>query len=148
MKNEEYLGMIEKLNLLINNKILEKEELFTIATKTTQENDGMPHATGTSDKVGNGTVKLLEKEAEIDRVIDLFYDLKQEIIGQIQKLPAAEYDVLHKSFVQGISLADIATEKNKHIDTIKKVYRSGIKNVRILETRNLKEARKMLFDAA
>ena len=148
MSNEEYLGMIEKLNLLINNKILEKEELFTIATKTTQDNDGMPHATGTSDKVGNGTVKLLEKEAEIDRVIDLFYDLKTEIIGQIQKLSADEYDVLYKSFAQGMSLGDIATEKNKHIDTIKKIRRSGIRNVRILETTNLQEARKMLFDVA
>jgi DNA-directed RNA polymerase specialized sigma24 family protein len=145
MTNEDYLGMIEKLNLLINNKILEKEELFTIATKTTQENDGMPHATGTSDKVGNGTVKLLEKEAEIDRVIDLFYDLKQEIIGQIQKLPADEYDVLHKSFVQGISLADIAADKNKHIDTIKNTRRRGIQNVRILNSDNLREAKKMLF---
>lgn len=147
MTNEEYLDMIEKLNLLINNKIMEREELFVIATKTTQENDGMPHATGTSDKVGNGSVKLLDKEAEIDRVIDLFYDLKTEIIGQIQKLPADEYDVLHKSYVQGISLTDIATEKNKHIDTIKKIRRSGIRNVRILESKNLKEARKMLFDA-
>ncbi len=146
MSNEEYLGMIEKLNLLINNKILEKEELFTIATKTTQENDGMPHASGTSDKVGNGTVKILEKESEIDRVIDLFYDLKQEIIGQIQKLPADEYDVLHKSFVQGMSIATIAEEKGKHFDTIKSIRRKGIRNVRILESKNLKDARKMLFD--
>lgn len=145
MSNEEYLGMIEKLNLLITNKILEKEELFTIATKTTQDNDGMPHATGTSDKVGNSTVKIVEKEAEIDRVIDLFYDLKQEIIGQIQKLPAEEYDVLHKSFVQGISLSTIAEEKNKHVDTIKSVRRKGIANVRILNSQNLREAQKMLF---
>ncbi len=145
MSNEEYLGMIEKLNLLIGNKILEKEELFTIATKTTQDNDGMPHATGTSDKVGNSTVKIVEKEAEIDRVIDLFYDLKQEIIGQIQKLPAEEYDVLHKSFVQGIALSTIAEEKNKHVDTIKSVRRKGIANVRILNSQNLREAQKMLF---
>lgn len=145
MTNEEYLGMIEKLNLLINNKILEKEELFTIATKTTQDNDGMPHATGTSDKVGNGTVKIVEKEAEIDRVIDLFYDLKQEIIGQIQKLPADEYDVLHKSFVQGISLADIADEKGKSLTSIKKIRRNGISNIQILRSGNLKEAEKLLF---
>lgn len=145
MSNEEYLGMIEKLNLLITNKILEKEELFTIATKTTQENDGMPHATGTSDKVGNGTVKIVEKEMEIDRVIDLFYDLKQEIIGQIQKLPAEEYDVLHKSFVQGLALVAIAEEKRKHLDTIKSIRRRGIANIRILDSKNLREAQKMLF---
>lgn len=145
MTNEEYLGMIEKLNLLINNKILEKEELFTIATKTTQDNDGMPHATGTSDKVGNGTVKLLEKEAEIDRVIDLFFDLKTEIIGQIQKLPADEYDVLHKSFVQGISLVDIADEKGKSLTLIKKIRRTGICNIQILRSDNFRKAEKLLF---
>ena len=145
MTNEEYLGMIEKLNLLITNKILEKEELFTIATKTTQDNDGMPHATGTSDKVGNSTVKIVEKEAEIDRVIDLFYDLKQEIIGQIQKLPAEEYDVLHKSFVQGMSLVDIADEKGKSLTMIKKIRRTGIANVKILWSGNLKQAEKLLF---
>jgi DNA-directed RNA polymerase specialized sigma24 family protein len=144
MSNEEYLGMIEKLNLLINNKILEKEELFTVATKTTQENDGMPHATGTSDKVGNGTVKLVEKENEIDRAIDLFYDLKGEIIGQMQKLPADEYDVLHKSYVQGMSLTTIAKVKGKAVNTIKAIRRTAICNIKINYSENLKMAKKML----
>lgn len=144
MSNEEYLEMIEKLNLLINNKILEKEELFTVVTKTTQENDGMPHASGTSDKVGNGVVKLTEKEAEIDRTIDLFYDLKEEIIGQIQKLPADEYDVLHKSFVQGMSLSMIAKVKGKALNTIKGIRRTGIDNIQIYYSDNLKTAKKML----
>ena len=144
MSNEEYLGMIEKLNLLINNKILEKEELFTIVTKTTQDNDGMPHASGTSDKVGNGTVKLLEKEAEIDRTIDLFYDLKEEIIGQMQKLPTDEYDVLHKSFVQGMSLTMISKAKGKALNTIKAIRRTGIDNIQIYYSDNLKTAKKML----
>ena len=144
MNNEEYLGMIEKLNLLISNKILEKEELFTIVTKTTQENDGMPHTSGTSDKVGNGVMKLMEKEAEIDRAIDLFYELKEEIIGQMQKLPADEYDVLHKSFVQGMPLGHIAKAKGKHVDTIKGIRRRGIRNIQILWSDNLREAMKIL----
>lgn len=148
MSNEEYLGMIEKLNLLINNKILEKEELFTITTKTTQANDGMPHASAISDKVGNGAVKLVQKAHEIDATIDLFYDLKQEIIGQMQKLCVEEYDVLYKSYVLEISLENIAKEKNKHIDTIKGIRRSGIKNIRVLESETYKKAQKLLFNAA
>ena len=148
MSNEEYLGMIEKLNLLINNKILEKEELFTITTKTTQANDGMPHATGTSDKVGNGAVKLVQKAREIDETIDLFYDLKQEIIGQMQKLYVEEYDVLYKSYVLRISLEDIAADKGKHIHTIKGIRRSGIKNIRVLESETFKKAQKLLCNAA
>jgi len=146
MSNEEYLGMIEKLNLLITNKIMEKEELFTITTKTTQANDGMPHASSISDKVGNGAVKLVQKAQEIDATIDLFYDLKQEIIGQMQKLQVDEYDILYKSFVLGVPLSDIAEEKNKHIDTIKNARRSGVKNIRILESDNFKKAQKLLFN--
>ena len=144
MSNEEYLGMIEKLNLLISNKILEKEELYTITTKTTQANDGMPHATGTSDKVGNGAVKLVQKAQEIDATIDLFYDLKQEIIEQMQKLPADEYDVLYKSFVQGMSLSVIAKIKGKAVNTIKKTRRAGIRNVQIKRSETFETAKKML----
>ncbi len=145
MSGEEYLNMIEKLNLLINNKILEKEELFTITTKTTQANDGMPHAAGTSDKVGNGAVKLVEKAKEIDEMIDLFYDLKQEIIGQMQKLPVDEYNILYQSFVQRVSLSDIADDLGVSLAQVKRTRRSGIANLRILQSDNFHRAEKILF---
>lgn len=145
MSNEDYLGMIEKLNLLINNKILEKEELFTITTKTTQANDGMPHATGTSDKVGNGAVKLVQKAHEIDEAIDLFYDLKQEIIGQMQKLPVSEYNILYQSFVLGAALGAIADDLGMSLTQVKRERRNGINNLQILWTDNLRKAEKMLF---
>ena len=145
MSKEDYLGMIEKLNLLIANKILEKEELFTITTKITQANDGMPHASGTSDKVGNGAVKLLEKEAEINRTIDVFVDLKDEIIRQIQKLPTAEYNILYQSFVQGVALGSIADGMGMSLSQVKRARRNGINNIQILWSENLERAKKMLF---
>lgn len=145
MTNEEYLGMIEKLNLLITNKILEKEELFTITTKTTQANDGMPHASAISDKVGNGAVKLVQKAQEIDAAIDLFYDLKQEIIGQMQKLPVDEYNILYQSFVQSVSLGDIADDLGMSTAQVKRARRNGIADLRILQSDNLRRAEKMLF---
>ena len=145
MSNEEYLGMIEKLNLLINNKILEKEELFTITTKTTQANDGMPHATGTSDKVGNGAVKLVQKAHEIDEMIDLFCDLKQEIIGQIQKLPVGEYNILYQSFVLRAALGTIADDLGMSLTQVKRERRNGINNLQILWTDNLRKAEKLFF---
>lgn len=145
MSNEDYLGMIEKLNLLINNKILEKEELFTIATKTTQDNDGMPHASGTSDKVGNGVVKLVQMAQDIDALIDLFCDLKQEIIGQMQKLPVNEYNILYQSFVQGVALNGIADDLGMSLSQVKRARRNGISNIQILWSSNLERAKKMLF---
>ena len=145
MNNEEYLGMIEKLNLLINNKILEKEELFTITTKTTQANDGMPHASSISDKVGNGAVKLVQMAHDIDATIDLFCDLKQEIIGQMQKLPADEYNILYQSFVQGVALGCISDDLGMSLSQVKRARRNGIANIKILRSSNLDKAEKMLF---
>ena len=148
MNKENYLGMIEKLNLLINNKLLEKEELLAISTRTTAVYDGMPHAKGVSDKVGNGVIRMLEKEEEIACAIDLFYGVKMEIIGQLQKLDKEEYEVLYKLYVQGKSLAEVADEKERHVDTIKNIRKRGIKNLVVLESEKLHRACGMLFQAA
>ena len=145
MKTETYLELIKKLNILIGNKVLEKQELFTLATKTTQNNDGMPHAPGVSDKVGNLNTKLLMKECEIDHVIDVYIDLKHEIVEQIEKLPADEYEVLYKYYVIGEGLFEIADSRNQSVDWIKKLKWRGISHVKVIQSEVYKEACTLLF---
>ena len=144
MKKETYLELIKKLNVLIDNEQLEKEKLFTIATKTTQENDDMPHASGTSDKVGNLSVKLAMKEKEIDHIIDVFVDLRDEIKAQIRTLPVKEYNVLYKYYVLDWGLFDIADDMECTVDWVKKLKNRGISYIGILESDAYKEACKLL----
>ena len=140
MRAEEYLGLVRRLDTLISNEQLEKENLLTLATKTTQDNDGMPHAPGTSDKVGNLSVKLLMKEQEINHIIDTFVDLKYEIISQIRTLPTDECDVLYKYYVLNYGLFDIADEREQSIDWIKKLKWRAISKIKVLQSEAFKQA--------
>lgn len=144
MTNEEYLELIEKLDLHISNELEELDKLDALAEKTTQENDGMPHAPGTSDKVGNISVKIVMKQQEINETIDLFIDLREEIINQIKKLHTDEYDVLYKYYVLNMSLFKIADKRNKSDTWVKDKKKSGIKHIKINETDTLKKVLKIL----
>ena len=144
MTKEQYLELIRKLNTLINNELLEKENIATLATKTTQVIDDMPHAPGVSDKVGNLSVKLLLKQQEINHIIDIYVDLKDEIISQIRVLPTDECDVLYKYYVLGQGLFDIAEERDQSIDWIKKLKWKGISKIRVMESAAYKSACEVL----
>ena len=145
MKTETYLELIKKLNVLIENEQLEKENIATLAAKTTQANDGMPHAPGTSDKVGNMSVKLMMKDQEIDHIIDVLVDLQDEIIAQIRKLPTDECDVLFKYYVLGMGLFDIADVRDRSVDWVKKRKWKGISKIEIIKSNAYKEACALLF---
>ena len=141
---EFYLELIGKLDLLITNEIEELDKLNALASKITQENDGMPHAPGTSDKVGNISVKIVMKKQEINDLIDLFIDLREEIKGQIRKLHKDEYDVLYKYYVLGMGIFNIADARNKSESWVKTIKKEGLKNIEINFTNTLKKILKLL----
>lgn len=106
----DWLMQVRMINELITAKQAERDQLMTLATNITPNMDGMPHATGVSDKIGNAAVKLADMTREIDDLVDQYLDIKQEIIAELEKLPDVEYTVLHKYYVQGKSWGKIATE--------------------------------------
>lgn len=145
MTKECYLGLIKKLNILIDNETLEKENLFTLATKTTQVNDDMPHAPGVSNKVSNLSVKIVMKEQDIDHIIDVLVDLRDEIKEQIRKLPADECDVLYRYYVLNEGLFEIAEAKHFSEIWIKKLKYRGVQKIQVVQSAAYKEACKILF---
>lgn len=144
MTTDAYLRLIKKLDLLIRDTEGEKVVLRTLAEKVTQENDGMPHATGTSDKVGNIAVKLVMKEQELDYLIDLFVDLRSEIVDQLRTLPMNEYEVLYDFYVAGKRLFDIADEMCCSVDWIKKLKWRGLAKVKVIESETYKKVKKVV----
>ena len=144
MKTETYLELIQRLNVLINNELLEKENIATLATKTTQTLSDMPKAPGVSDKIGNLSVKLMMKQQEIDNIIDVFVDLRDEIKAQIRTLPVDECDVLYKFYVCNIGLFDIADERNQSVDWIKKLKWRGISHIKVIQSEAYKAACELL----
>jgi DNA-directed RNA polymerase specialized sigma subunit len=108
----DWLYKVRDLDEMINAKLAERQQLMDLATKCTPDLTGMPHGSGTSDKVGNISVKLAMLAHETDTLIDQLVDHKQLVISALEKLPPKEYLVLHKHFIQGMTWATIAKDMN------------------------------------
>lgn len=106
MDVEAWLEQFAKLDELIEAKKAERERVREAAYNTVGNMDGMPHAPGVADKVGSLAVKLADAEEEIAR-----YERDKRARNAIlERLPAAEYGVLHREYVRGMKQEHIARE--------------------------------------
>ena len=110
MNVEDWLNKVRYMDELVNAKIAEREQLLALATKITPNMDGMPHGSGTSDKVGNIAVKLVDLARETDELIDELIGHKRQVTAALQKLDNVEQLVLYKHYIQGKTITDIADE--------------------------------------
>ena len=122
MAPKEYLMQIQKLNVLIDQRIQELDEL--------KHFDGVGAIDYSKDRVqtspqGEATfVKVVEKicllEEQINKNIDKFVDLKNKVIGEIQGLSnPVHIQILYKKYVEFKRLEVIAVEMNYSYDYIK-----------------------------
>lgn len=96
----EYLEQVKDADAKIDAKRAEEQELWAIATSMTQANDGMPHAPGVSDKVGNIIHKIIEAQNRTNEQIDRYIDIRDDVIRHIEMLPRKQYTVLHWLYVR------------------------------------------------
>lgn len=138
MKAKEYLQQVSKLDKLIQNKMIEIEQWKSIATNTTTHSEGeRVQSSGSKQKMADAVCRYVEIEAEIDRCIDEYVGKKQEVIQTIEQLPATEYDVLHKIYIQGHELADVADMCGKTYSWLTTVHGTAVKMVQgILDERS------------
>lgn len=131
MKAKDYLMQVKKLDRLIENKLIEKEQWFAIATGiTTSSSDGeRVQSSGSQEKMANAVCRMADIEAEIDALVDEFIDTKQGVIRTIEHLPADEYDVIHKMYIQNKSLKETAASCGKSYEWTKTVHRQGIRDI-------------------
>lgn len=96
----EYLEQVKEADSKIDSKRAEERELWAIATSVTQTNDGMPHAPGVSDKVGNIIQKIIAAQERTNAQIDRYIDIRDDVIRHIEMLPPKQYEVLHWLYVR------------------------------------------------
>lgn len=96
----EYLEQVKEADARIDAKRAEERELWAIATSVTQSSDGMPHASGVSDKVGNIMHKILQAQKRTNQEIDRYIDIRDDVIRHIEMLPPKQYSVLHWLYVR------------------------------------------------
>lgn len=114
------------LDELIKSKNAEIERTWGLACGTVGNMDGMPHAPGVSDKVGCLVVKLVSLDEELKR----YDDQRNAMLDVLQMLPANEYGVLRREYVQYMTQEAIAADMG--YSTVQ-VWRIKKKALKILE---------------
>jgi hypothetical protein len=105
-----YLEQVEKLDSIIRNKLIEKQQWRDIALGITANMSGEKvQSTGSQSKMADAVIKCADIETEINSLIDKLIDTKKEVIQTIEKLDSAtEYNVLHMRYIQYKGLQEIA----------------------------------------
>ena len=96
MTAKEYLSQAYRLDLRINTKIQQVDQLSSLAQKATAMISGMPKQTTKSDSL---LVKIIDLQWEIQDDIDGLVDLKREISHAINHLTGDHQLVLEKRYL-------------------------------------------------
>lgn len=130
MDAKKYLQQVSKLNKLIENKMIERAQWKSIATSTGTFSDGeRVQSSGSQQKMADAVGRYIDIETELDACIDRYIDKKNEVIQMIEQLPATEYDVLHKIYIQEIVLEDVADIYRKSYSWVTTVHGRALKMV-------------------
>lgn len=104
MKAKQYLQQIRKIDQIIKNKMIEQEQLRTLAESVTASIGGeRVQSSGNQQRMESTICKLIDKEDEIKSLVKN----REEIISVIEQLDLSDYDLLHKVYVQGKKLKEV-----------------------------------------
>lgn len=137
MKAKEFLKQLNKLDKMIENKMIEQAQWRSIAIGTSAQMYGeRVQSSGSQQKMADAVDRYIDIEAEIEQCIDRMVDTKKDVISVIEQLNATEYDLLHKVYVQYITLFDVADLYGKTYSWATTIHGRALKNVQdILDKR-------------
>lgn len=127
---QEWLEQVKTYDEHIMAKIAEREQLWTLATKTTGSIGFTPHGTEISDKVGNSVVRLAQLIDETNAAIDRYIEHKQQVITALEQLPEKEYSVLHRLYIRYMTMDDVAKDMNY---SVMQIWRYKVNGLKILK---------------
>ena len=133
----EFLNELKKIDAMIKNKEIEIEQWRSIATNSTVCSDGeRVQSSGSKQKMADAVCEFVDITAEVEAEKNRLIQKKRDIIQVIEQLPATQYDLLHKIYVQSFTLAEAADMEMRSYSWAKNVHRKGLSNVqKILDER-------------
>ena len=136
---KEYLKQVEKLDLRIKNKLIERRQWRDIALGITTNTEGeRVQASGSQSKMADAIIKCVDMEAEIDSLVDELLEIKKEVIKTIERLDSAtEYNILHMRYIQYKSLQEIADHYSRDYGWATTTHGRALKNVqKVIESKS------------
>ena len=128
MTTVEYLEQIGKLNSKINNKLVEIEQARIMACSISAINyDERVQTSPDFDKIGKVLSKIENMEIKLNKLIDVYVDTKNYIIGQIESLDDVRLSmVLFGRYVKKDTYEKIAEDINYSVRQTKRLHDKAI----------------------
>lgn len=126
-----YLLQVRRLDLQIKNKLVERQQWKDMALGITSNIGGeRVQSSGGKNKIESAVIKCVDMENEINVLVDSLIEAKKSVIATIEKLESpTEYDILHKRYIQFMSLQEIADQCRREYTTITTAHGRALKNV-------------------
>lgn len=147
MKAKSFLQQLPKLNNMIKNKLIEREQWKDLALGMSSGGasvkiNGKMHnvekvqSSGSQQKMADAVVEYVNIERELNQTIDKLVDIQKDVLEVIEQLKPIEYDLLHIVYVQNRTLFDVAEKYKKSYSWVTTVHGRALKNVQnILDAR-------------
>jgi hypothetical protein len=145
LDTKNFLASPKKLDLLIKNKLIEKQQWRDLALGITANMEGeRVQSSGSQQKMADAIVKCIDMEAEIDRLVDKFIDKKKEVVQVIEQVESPiEYDVLHKIYIQYMTLQEVADHYGKEYGWATTTHGRALKSVQEIRERVSNDAHRV-----
>lgn len=124
MTTKQYLNQIDRYNKTINNKLSEIYQLKNIACSISISTDKENVQTSSDkDKLGSAVAKIVDLEAEINSIIDMFMKKRERIIMQIDSMENnMHYQVLFSRYIEQKTFERIADETSYSMRQILRLH--------------------------
>ncbi len=134
MKAQDFLRQVRKLDLQIQNKLIEKQQWRDVALGINANMDGeRVQSSGAKSKMADAINKCIDVEAEMDCLVDKLIEVKKEVIQTIELLDSpTEYDVLHRRYIQFLSLQEIADHYRKDYGWATTTHGRALKSLQVI----------------
>lgn len=126
-----YLEQVEKVDAMIENKLIEREQWRDLALSITAQMDGeRVQSSGAKDKMAMAVEACLDMADEILKEVNNLVRVKKDVTQTIEELySVTEYKVLHMRFIQYKTLQEIADHYGRDYEWAKKTCQRGMKHV-------------------
>ena len=137
LKAQEYLKQYKKQQSIIANCLAEVARWEDIAFSITGNTEGVRvQSSGSKQKMADAIDEYTDIKAEIKQEIAVAEEIQREIKKTIKELKEAEYDVLHKVYIQGMEFKEVALSKNKSVSWATSVHGNALTSLQqILDER-------------
>lgn len=113
MTTKQYLGQIAYLDEKINNKVVELEQLRSLATNITSCNNGDRVQTSVNkEKMASIVAKMIDMENEILEMLENLVDTRGKIIKQVEGMDNESYGIIFSVCISQNSISEYARKNN------------------------------------